>query len=173
MASPKGELSYPQKRTKKGFQRTGSLLAARVRKAGESRGFAETRLLTQWAEIVGAEVASVARPVKVGYARKGGLGATLTLLVKGASAPLVQMQLPRIRERVNAAYGYSAISRIHITQTAPTGFADAQTPYEPPKKSLSDTETARLTTAVNGVDDAGLKSALETLGRNVLTKAKS
>lgn len=173
MTAQKRNNSFGSKPRSRGFLRTGSVLAPSVRKVGESRGFAETRLLTHWAEIVGEDVAKIAQPIKVGYARKGGLGATLTLLANGASAPLLQMQLPRIRERVNAAYGYNAISRIHITQTAPVGFAEAQEPFEPPVVSLSESETARVSRTVNGVDDAGLKSALENLGRNVLTKAKS
>ncbi len=49
------------------------------------------------------------RPVKVGYPREG-LGATLTLLTRAADAPMVQMQLPVIKDKVNACYGYAAIS---------------------------------------------------------------
>ena len=169
---PRKPADAKPKRLNRGFQRTGGLLANRIREASESRGFAETRLLTHWAEIVGEEIARIARPVKVGFGRQG-LGATLTLLVAGANAPMVQMQLPRIRERVNATYGYAAISRIHVTQTAPTGFAEAKEPYDAAPPDLSETETARVTRAVAPVADETLKSALEQLGRNVLTKAKS
>ena len=168
MTTHKGEA----KRKARGFQRTSGLLAARIRKAGESRGFAEMRLLTHWAEVVGEDVARIARPVKVGYSRHG-MGATLTVLATGANAPLLQMQLPRIRERVNATYGYSAISRIHITQTAPAGFAEPQTPFEPEKPALSETDAARVRQTVAPVADSDLKNALERLGKNVLTKAKS
>lgn len=169
---PRKSTEPPPKRRNRGFQRTGGLLAKRIREAGESRGFAETRLLTQWAGVVGEQIATIAQPVKVGYGRKG-LGATLTLLVTGANAPMVQMQLPRIRERVNAAYGYAAISRIHITQTAPTGFAETQAPFRPAPATLSETDAARVAQTVSPVQDATLKSALEQLGRNVFTKAKS
>lgn len=89
-----------------------------------------SRLLTHWAEVVGEDVARLALPVKVSYPRDG-FGATLTVLTTGASAPLVQMQAPAIRDRVNACYGYNAIARITITQTAPTGFADGQVAFAP------------------------------------------
>lgn len=158
------------KRKGRGFTRTGGLLSSAIRKAGESRGFSEMRLLTHWAEVVGEDIARIARPVKVGYARKG-MGATLTVLTTGANAPLLQMQLPRIRERVNATYGYNAISRIQITQTAPTsGFAEPKAAFIHDRPTLSETDTARLRSTVSTVGDDTLKSALEQLGRNVLTK---
>ncbi len=101
----------------RGFEPAFGLMARDVRAAGESRGFAVAKLLTHWQEVVGADLAAVTRPVKVGYGREG-MGATLTVLVQGASAPVVEMQKDRLRERVNAVYGYNAISRVMLTQTA-------------------------------------------------------
>ena len=57
--------------------------------------------------------------------------AVARLLTDGAHAPLVQMQLPRLRERVNAVYGFNAISRIVVTQTAAQGFAEGQAQFRP------------------------------------------
>lgn len=173
MAAAKTSPPPKPKRHARGFQRTGGILTSQIRKAGESRGFAETRLLTHWEEIVGPDIARMTRPVKVGFTRKGGLGATLTVLCTGAVAPLVQMQLPRIREKVNAAYGYAAIARIHVTQTAPVGFGEKPAPFTPKPRDLTASESARISDSVSEVADSGLKSALESLGRNVLTKAKS
>ena len=113
----------------KGFKRTASLLTGRIRQASESRGFAQSRLLTDWAEVVGPDIAAVARPVEVSYGR-GGLGATLTLLTTGAQAPMLEMQKERLREKVNAVYGYNAISKVWITQTAPIGFSDGQVEFK-------------------------------------------
>lgn len=154
-------------RRNRGFEPTAKLLQERIRKAGESRGFAVTRLLTRWPEIVGAEIAQTARPVKIGY-RKDGFGATLTLLTTGAQAPLVEMQKERIRERVNACYGYNAIARVRITQTAPEGFAEESAGFTPPPPSPERTEEARALSREIG-DDA-LRDALEALARNVLTR---
>lgn len=58
------------------------------------------------------------------------MGATLTLLTTGPYAPLLEMQLPAIRDRVNACYDYNAIARITLTQTAPTGFAEGQASFD-------------------------------------------
>ena len=89
---------------------------------------------------------------------------------------MVQMQLPQIKERVNATYGYAAISRIHITQTAPTGFAEGQTSFDaeqPKKRQLAPEEKAEVHSTVSTVADEGLRAALATLGENILTKPRT
>jgi hypothetical protein len=118
----------------------------------------------------------VTRPVKVGYSRDG-FGATLTLLTTSAQAPMVQMQLPKLRERVNACYGYAAISRISLTQTAPSGFAEGQADFghapraEPP---VADPALSREASATaSGVQDDALRAALESLTLNFLTRTKT
>ncbi len=146
----------------------------RIRAASETRGFAETRLLTHWAEIVGPSVAAIARPVSVSYG-KGGFGATLTLLTTGAQAPMLEMQKEQIREKVNACYGYRAISRVRITQTAPTGFAEGQiafdhAPHAPPAPDPVVRETAAR--VAQDVTNEGLRLALQALGANVLARQK-
>lgn len=164
------------KGTTKGFKRSGALLGARIRKVSESRGFAVSRVLTQWPEIAGADLAEISRPVKISYGRQG-FGATLTVLTTGAQAPMLEMQKETLRARVNAAYGYNAISRIHITQTAPTGFAEGQASFAhratPDDAPAPDPQAQRdASKLAEPVADAGLRAALETLGRNVLTKTK-
>jgi hypothetical protein len=164
------------KRSGRGFQPAAGLLKDRIRSVGESRGFAVSRLLTHWAEVVGEEAAAMALPVKVGYGREG-FGATLTLLTTGASAPLLQMQLPKIREKVNACYGYNAISKVVITQTAPTGFAEGQVAFtpkpkpapEPPDPAIKD--AAR--TLSGEIGDQTLRAALEALGEKVLSRPRN
>ncbi len=161
----------------RGFARAAKLVESRVREVGASRGFAVSRLLTHWREIAGADIADIARPVEIGYGR-GSMGATLTVLTTGAQAPLLEMQKERLRERVNAVYGYSAISRIRITQTAPTGFAEGQADFTPaPKRSQPKApppeQVARASRVVEGVQNEALKAALETLGANILIRKPS
>ncbi len=163
------------RRHSRGFEPAAGLLKNRIRSAGEARGFAVARLLTHWAEVVGDEVAAMALPVRIGYGREG-LGATLTLLTTGASAPLLQMQLPRIRERVNACYGYNAISKVVVTQTAPTGFAEGQVAFSPaPKPAPTPADPAiraKASAVSEGVRDETLRAALEALGERVLSRPR-
>ncbi|KPQ06881.1 MAG: hypothetical protein HLUCCA12_07890 [Rhodobacteraceae bacterium HLUCCA12] len=164
-------------RRMRGFEPAAGLLRAPIRKAGESRGFAVTKLLTHWPEIAGRDLADMCRPVKVSYGQ-GGLGATLTVLASGAAAPMVQMQLPALKERVNACYGYAAIARIHVTQTAPEGFGEAPATFSGPANvtapSPQSLERARAVVGslTEGMGDDGLKQALERLAQNVLTRHK-
>ena len=164
-----------RKRGSRGFQRTSNLLQTRIRAAGESRGFAVTRLLTHWVEIVGEDTARMARPVHVKYGRDS-FGATLTLLTTGAQAPMLEMQKETVREKVNSCYGYTAISRIRITQTAPTGFAEGQAQFtaapkaKPPNPSPETKQAAR--NAAAPIADEGLRDALAALGENIISRSK-
>ncbi len=169
------ELQTGSKRRKRGFEQTSSLLMSRIRTASESRGFSESRVLTHWEEIVGEQIAGMSRPVKISYA-KGGFGASLTLLTTGAYAPMLQAELPKIRERVNAVYGYNAISRIHVTQTAPTGFSEGRVQFEGPKPtkpveiSPETRETAKE--LAQGVQNEELRKALEKFAGTFLSRQR-
>ncbi len=157
---------------RRGFEPAFSLMSGQIRHAGESRGFAVARLVTHWAEVVGPDLARITRPVKVGYGREG-LGATLTLLVQGAHAPMIEMQKDRLRERVNAVYGYNAIARILLTQTAATGFAEGQAQFTPAPRQAPAQDPAIAEEAARtaeGITDSGLRAALERLAQNILTR---
>lgn len=162
----------PARRTR-GFEPAVGLMRDRIRTVGEARGFAASRILTHWAEVVGEDTARQCRPVNVSY-KKGGFGATLTLLTTGPAAPILQMQLPAIRDRVNAVYGYNAIARISLTQTAPQGFAEGQAQFGPaptPHPKAPPPQIVREASALSqGVGDEGLRRALEALACNVLAR---
>ena len=164
----------PRRASTKGFTRTSSLLSTRIREASEKRGFAQSRLLTQWVEVAGEALSAISRPVEISYGR-GGMGATLTVLTTGAHAPMLEMQKEQLRTRVNAIYGYNAISRIRITQTAATGFAEGQADFShaPVRDDAPPTDArlrAQAQAAVRPVSDDGLREALARLGENILMK---
>lgn len=158
--------------TTRGFSRAVTLMQTRIRGATESRGFAQSRVLTHWAEIVGEATANIAHPVDVSYAR-GGMGATLTVLTSGAQAPMLEMQKEQLREKVNACYGYNAIARIRITQTAATGFAEGRMAFDhgpkPERGPKPEAQVAALDLA-KPVQDDTLRAALAALGANVMSK---
>lgn len=152
----------------KGFTHAGGLLDRTVREGTQKRGFSETMILTRWEEVVGADIAAISQPSTVRFS-KGGLGATLVVLTNGARAPEVQMKLPLIRERVNACYGYNAITKVVITQTdaASPGFSEQQATFTPAKPMRDD---AGDVFNLEDVKDAGLRDALDFIGNHVLTK---
>lgn len=156
-----------RQRRGRGFRTAASLVEKRIRDAGQARGFSVMRMLTHWPEIVGTDLARISRPSNVSYGK--GLGATLTLVCSGAAAPLVQMQGPRIIEKVNACYGYAAISHVRIVQTAPDGFDEP--PAGPPLAPKINPEVkARADDLAQDVSDPELREALRTLACNVFQR---
>jgi hypothetical protein len=161
----------PKARKSRGFAKASSLMNKQIQTASETRGFASSRLLTQWAEVAGPSIAKIARPLKVTYSREG-IGATLLLLTNGANAPIVEAQSQQIKERVNSCYGYNAIARVKITQTSPdgldlgwqTGAPTETTLVIPPEKI----EQAKQVCAP--IEDPTLKQALEDLGSHILAR---
>ena len=171
---PTQKTTEPPRRRMRGFETAAALLARDLKAPAEKRGFGEAKLLTHWPEIVGEDLAAIARPVKITYGR--GFGGTLVVLTTGSNAPLLEIQKERIVERVNATYGYRAVAHVHITQTAPTGFAEGQAAFRAsPPQPAPKPDPARLARALEGMDgieDAGLKQALARLAENVLTPRK-
>lgn len=159
-----------------GFASTSKLLEDRIRKASETRGFSQSRLLTQWAEIAGPQIAQISRPVEISYA-KGGFGGTLILLTTGANAPVLEMQKAQIREKVNAVYGYNAIARIRVTQTAASGFADGKVAFDTPNKAkepkISQEALIKARQSSADIGDQDLRAALERLGASIISKPQA
>ena len=152
--------------TTKGFKAAGMLLSRQLRRASERRGFMEHRLLTHWPDVAGPELAAQTRPVQVSYGR-GSLGATLTVLTSGAIAPLVEMQKQALLTRINSIYGYPAIRRIRVTQTAATGFAEPQAAFAPAPEPAAKPLSPACASALDAVRDPGLRAALTRLGYHV------
>ena len=156
------------KQRARGFFAASDYVRTTVRQAGSSHGFAESRLLTQWRETVGEEMAAFCEPVRVSYASQE-FGATLIVWCDGARAPEVELLKPRLLERVNQKYGYNAISRIHISQSEkPPQRTQPQGP--PQRRALTADEQSLVDDIVSDVCDPDLKEALRRLGRNVKSR---
>lgn len=161
---------FIKKKYDRGFVKTSGLLRSKIRNVSEKHGFSETRLLTQWSEIVGKLVSDISDPIKISYSRQRS-GASLTLLCTGANAPILQMQIPQIIQRVNSCYGYNAISKVFLTQTDPTGFTKPNIIKSKLHKKLTQQQLQHIETSLENVADIKLRSALEQLSRNILTRS--
>ena len=167
-------MQNPDKRSGR-FKRTSELLKRRINEASAGRGFSETRLLTHWSTFVGIGLAEKTYPVKISFA-SGGLGATLTILTTGPHALEVEMLKHQVKEKVNAAYGYNAVARIKITQTAETGFEFAKLGGNTDDRDCSTNlkivrNNVKASEQVEGVEDKVLREALAELEEKVLTKS--
>ncbi len=115
--------------------------AASARLAGEvaritapvlgKRGFASAQLIAEWASIVGAELADKITPDRLAFPRGERRDGTLRVRVAPGLAPEIQHRSPLILERINAFFGYRAVSRLALvqgppTRAAPSGAASAR-----------------------------------------------
>ena len=157
------------------FTPAADLLRAKIRELGEARGFSATRLLTHWPEIVGESVAAIAKPLEVRHPRgkkAAEEGATLTILALGAAALRLEMEKERLRERVNACYGYNAIAKIRIKQAGPESFNRGPAAVQRPA-TASPVASGAVEPLADGVNDTELRLALAALAANVLSKSRS
>ena len=160
---------------KNGFKKASVLLKRNIQRASESRGFAQSRVLTHWDEIVGEDISSVSIPTKVSY-RTDGLGATLTILTSGSNGPILEMQKEFIRNKINAVYGYNAVHKIKITQSSPIaliGKNEDSKNIMSKENKISGEISPDLEKAVNEIDDKNLRQGLEELAINVFTKLRN
>jgi hypothetical protein len=163
-------------RRARGFARAGGMIGAQLRTVAARRGYVEARLRALWPEIAGPDCAAITRPVKLTLSR-GPSGGLLTLAVSGAHAPQVQMLLPMLAERVNAALGGGMVSRIQLTHAGAGGFAEPQAAFAPraPQQlpDLGAPELAAIAAPLSSIGDDTLRAAFETLARNVLSRTRN
>jgi hypothetical protein len=128
------------------------------------QGFASAELVTRWTEIVGAEIAAHAEPIKLQW-RKGEGGeppepATLMLRVEGPTAIEIQHLSAVILERVNRFFGWQAVGRIALRQAPLSGGRKKR-----PQPILPDPAVvARIEAGLPEVADDNLRQALARLG---------
>ena len=132
------------------------------------QGFAHGAIVSQWPDIVGADMARHTQPEKIVFSRDGVSGGTVHLRCdSGALATELQHLEPQILERINMFFGYQAVVRIKLIQ-APLPRPKGET--APPPKPLSRQEAQALADQVASVDDPELRAALERLGQSVIAR---
>ncbi len=157
----------PWIRRGRGFTPAAGLILSQMGTLTARRGYAQARLMALWPEIAGPEAAALTRPVRLASSR-GPAGGVLTLAVAGANAPQVQMWLPMLRERINAALGPASVGRIALVQVARIEPLPAASP--PRRAPPADLDLGTLRAPLSSIGDGELRSALETLARNVLSR---
>jgi len=144
---------------------TGILDPVLRKKAGISTG-----LVQSWDEIVGERLSSRTRPEKIVWPRRAGEDdpfepATLVIACEGAAALHLQHETGEVISRVNAFLGFAAVARIKIVQKPVAGEVKRR-PRAP--RQLSPAESARISGAVGGIEDEGLRASLERLGKTIV-----
>lgn len=152
----------------------GDLATAVLDPVMRKRAGMSTALLQCWDEIAGDRLAAHSRPERIVWPRRADEDdpfepATLVVACEGALALRLQHQTAEIIGRANAFLGFAAIGRVRIVQK-PVARSDRAA--RPSLRALTDSETARVASAVEPIADEALRISLERLGRSVLASRK-
>jgi hypothetical protein len=153
----------------------GALLKGVVEPTLAARGLGATTLVTDWSDIVGADIARYARPIQIQWPPRGAkrgveenAPATLVLRVDGAFALEAQHASAIIVERVNAHLGWRCIEKIAFRQ-GPLAEPRPKRRAAPAPSARAEAEAAALAAAI---DDGELRQALTKLGARAIDSAE-
>lgn len=124
-------------------------------------GFIQSSVVRRWAEIVGERYAKVSSPESIRFPAGKKSGGTLSIVVQGAHAPLMQHLAPTIVERVNRFFGYAAVARLSFRQGAPT------TRNEAPRRPGPAPVPKELGEGIREIADPELRACLEALAARI------
>lgn len=151
-----------------------SEVTARITGQSFSRKYiALGRIVNNWTEIVGAELAGKAQPVKIRYNRKHKRvtkpEAALDIAVSGADATVLHYQKDLIIERINRIFGERWITDVRFVtmpvSQAPPKAKKAKTP-------LTQAEKNSLSHLLEGVEEEIMRERLQSLGEAIIMEDK-
>lgn len=132
------------------------------------------KMLSQWVEIAGPEIAAIAVPLDLKFQRKadkekgGSPQAVLHLAVRPASALELSYQKNLLIERMNVFFGYPAIKDIKIIQN--DGIMDKKGPPPVKTKPLTLQQQQNIEQLTAGIADNDLQTALKNLGKAIASR---
>ena len=124
-------------------------------------GFVQSSIVSRWPDIVGERYAATSHPESIRFPMGKKAEGVLTLVVRGAFAPMMQHIQPEIIERVNRFFGYHAVARIVIRQ----GEVARPAPKRP--APASKVVPIELGASLKTIADPELKAVLESLAAGV------
>lgn len=149
----------------------GSYVPRLTQKAMQKYGFSTAALLTDWAAIVGKDLAVHTAPLKLVWSRApevygetpavhaGRPGATLFVKVEAARALDIEYKRAQIIERINGFFGYRAVAELRIQQDPIAPLA----PATPRAVVSGNGRTPRPSLDLANIGDDRLRAALERL----------
>lgn len=127
------------------------------------------RLVTHWQDIVGADLADRAQPVKIRYRKVPGskkAEASLDIAASTAEATLLHYRKELILERINQIFGERLVTALRFVPMAANEAPQARA--RRPQKAVTPKDREDLANLLAQIDDPGLKERLETLGISIL-----
>ena len=150
----------PKNRLNK-MRRLSTMIEPMVAPSANERGFAISRLISHWHDIVG-DTAAWCRPADIHFPRGSRNNGTLKLQITSGRGPQAQAMSAQIIDQVNAAFGYQAVGRITLVQNLPPS-----APKMPPKKPATISDAPDVWTIdekLKHIRSPELRAALRRLG---------
>ena len=154
----------------------GTYVPKLTHKAFEKYGFAAAALITDWAMIVGKDIAGYTAPERLKWPRGVGIGddiehgaegrpgATLIVRVDPARALDVQYKGRQMIERINGHFGYRAVAELRILQAPLPERAGVAAPRTPPPPCAAP--------ELAGITDERLRTALANLKSGLMARGQ-
>jgi hypothetical protein len=133
----------------------------------KQRGFAESRLLTDWALIIGEQLASQTCVERIRFPKQGHIDGVLYVKVyhSGLVTELVYME-PILIEKIATYFGYRAVEK--IKWMLHPGYNKKQQKTFKQAPIASDVAQQKIRIMLDNIDDDGVKTSLNKLGMHVL-----
>jgi len=134
------------------------------------KGLLFGKMLAEWIQIAGADVAAHTMPLDLKYAKKldKKSQATLHLAVQSAYALELSYQKTLLIERLNMFFGYPAIKDIKIVQQDNVMGNKKSPPVR--QRLLTMQEEQALDEMVSGIQENDLQTALKNLGKAIASR---
>jgi len=149
-----------------GTRAVSALIGPLTRRALGKHGFASASLISDWATIIGAELAASCQPMKLAFAPGQRDAGTLHLRVSGGAALEIQHVTPQLIERINGYLGYHAVARLKLIQGPVARGSAPRRPRPAPRQPVA----PRHWDGLDEIDDPALRESLERLGAAVAAR---
>ena len=141
-------------------------------KSFERKYVALGRIVSNWRDIIGENLADKAQPVKIHYRKAQGKDkptATLEIAATSADATLLHYQSGLILERINQIFGERWITAIKFSHIAANTSSQKRKKMPAP---LTEAEKKTLSECLVCIEDEDMKSRLGTLGQAIFMEEK-
>lgn len=146
-----------------------ALVAPLTRRALGKHGFASASLISDWATIIGDDLAASCQPVKLAFPQGKRDAGTLHLHVTGGAALEIQHITPQIIERINGHLGYRAVARLKLIQGQTPRRASTR-PRRPAEREQRRPVEPEQWDGLDDIADPRLRESLRRLGKAVAAR---
>jgi hypothetical protein len=131
--------------------------------AFKKKGFIHTRLIAEWEQVAGKELAALCHPIEVKFPRGKKDNGTLVLMVDSGSALMIQHQQGLLLEKLAIYFGYRAITKL-VLKHQPLPIRAAMRKKTPLKKAPL---AAKQLASIETLPEGELKDALQRFARTL------